>query len=118
MPELEDDPEAENGPTHADYPHEPGTLYDCAGCESGPCAHPEGEGDDWCVSGQHRQRQADPIQENEPAPEVIQGAVEPSAEWHREPDGYADEMIAIRDREAGANDGFMAAPVAQKEAGS
>ena len=114
----EDDPEAENGPTHADYPHEPGTLYDCAGCESGPCAHPEGEGDDWCVSGQHRQRQADPIQENEPAPEVIQGAVEPSAEWHREPDGYADEMIAIRDREAGANDGFMAAPVAQKEAGS
>jgi hypothetical protein len=114
----EDDPEAENGPAHADYPHEPGTLYDCAGCESGPCAHPEGEGDDWCVSGQHRQRQADPIQENEPAPEVIQGAVEPSAEWHREPDGYANEMTAIRDREAGAIDGFMAAPVAQKEAGS
>jgi hypothetical protein len=139
--ELEADLESENGPAHADYPHEPGTLYDCAGCESGPCAHPEGEGDDWCVSGQHRQRQADPIQENEPihvfnpqglggilstfrwnplagAPEVIQGAVEPSAEWHREPDGYADEMTEIREREAGANDGFMAAPVAQKEAGS
>lgn len=23
---------------HADYPHEPGRLYDCPACESGPCA--------------------------------------------------------------------------------
>jgi hypothetical protein len=22
---------------HADYPHEPGWLYDCAACEFGPC---------------------------------------------------------------------------------
>ena len=22
---------------HVDYPHEPGTLYDCAECEDGPC---------------------------------------------------------------------------------
>lgn len=22
---------------HVTYPHEPGTLYDCAGCENGPC---------------------------------------------------------------------------------
>jgi hypothetical protein len=32
---------------HADYPHEPGTLYDCAGCEMGPCTC---NGETGCVS--------------------------------------------------------------------
>ncbi len=32
---------------HVGYPHAPGTLYDCAACELGPCACTEGE---QCVS--------------------------------------------------------------------
>jgi hypothetical protein len=27
----------ESIPRHADYPHNPGTLYDCPACESGCC---------------------------------------------------------------------------------
>ena len=38
---------------HADYPHEPFTLYDCPACENGQCNHTNGEGDDWCVSSHH-----------------------------------------------------------------
>lgn len=32
---------------HVDYPHNPGTLYDCAGCEMGPCVC---GGETGCVS--------------------------------------------------------------------
>jgi hypothetical protein len=32
---------------HANYPHEPGALYDCLACENGPCVC---DGDAGCVS--------------------------------------------------------------------
>lgn len=36
---------------HVEYPHEPGTLYDCMGCELGPCTcDPEDEDGFGCVS--------------------------------------------------------------------
>lgn len=36
---------------HVDYPHEPGTLYDCMGCEFGTCVcDPEDEDGFGCVS--------------------------------------------------------------------
>lgn len=36
---------------HVDYPHEPGTLYDCMGCELGECTcDPEDEDGFGCVS--------------------------------------------------------------------
>ena len=34
---------------HVDYPHHPGTLYDCLACEQGACVCVNGEG---CVSEQ------------------------------------------------------------------
>lgn len=34
---------------HVDYPHHPGTLYDCPACEQGACVCVDGEG---CVSEQ------------------------------------------------------------------
>ena len=32
--QKEPDPGADPGPAHVDYPHEPGTLYDCQACEA------------------------------------------------------------------------------------
>lgn len=38
---------------HADYPHEPGTLWDCGGCMHWECTHDEGDEALWCVSYNH-----------------------------------------------------------------
>lgn len=35
---------------HVDYPHWPGTLYDCPACEFGPCVCGEHFGNTVCVS--------------------------------------------------------------------
>ncbi len=40
------------GIEHADYPHEPGTLWDCEACMHWECGHGEDE-DLWCVSYNH-----------------------------------------------------------------
>lgn len=38
---------------HVGYPHEPGTLWECGGCQFMDCQHSDGEGDEWCVSYNH-----------------------------------------------------------------
>lgn len=44
---------------HVDYPHEPGTLYDCYACEDGPCVCEPG---DYGCASQHCMHEFIPVE--------------------------------------------------------
>ena len=53
--EIEPDDGAPNGELaaiHVNYPHEPGYLFDCPGCEQGPCVCERDDGLAPCVSNE------------------------------------------------------------------